>query len=540
MDLNNFIESLTPAVIVASVSIALIALVRWWTSNPPIRDVTDELRRLRQVLDDKETASPQAIRDATDNSSNSVIVSLFKETQSGFLDLVDDTGVRTYSLRPYQSIWTARALLAKRVNIALYEAMPNILIGVGLLFTFLFLALALADVIPALRDGADPELIRSSISDLLKNASGKFLTSITGMTCSLLWTYFSKQNVEALESEIDSLCNAMQRHVAPIGAEAAIATQMAIFSEILTVNREQVGQLKRFETDFAVAIGKALGSQMQPAFEQLTSSITNALNALTEKVGSMNEDALGKMLKDFQDAIREHSGKEMAAFKESLVEIAKQIKEAAEKLEGAGIKVVGDLETGGKGITDALSGSAGDLKLAASLLEQAMITAKATVNDMDETLERAAQEGRSGLERVQGTLNKLSSVVDEITTLVQALQTTSTSFKNIADATTDATSNLQKIVSTQSTIVDSVTDVASTLNSSLTTANQEFRENAQTMAQTTSEMASGVENYSKRVAELHSKLDEDMAKAIGSLNGAVAELVEGLDDFLEEIGKARK
>jgi microcin C transport system permease protein len=57
------------------------------------------------------------------------------------------------------------------------------------------------------------------------------------------------------------------------------------------------------------------------------------------------------------------------------------------------------------------------------------------------------------------------------------------------------------------------------------------------MAQTTSEMASGVENYSKRVAELHSKLDEDMAKAIGSLNGAVAELVDGLDDFLEEIGK---
>ncbi len=80
---------------------------------------------------------------------------------------------------------------------------------------------------------------------------------------------------------------------------------------------------------------------------------------------------------------------------------------------------------------------------------------------------------------------------------------------------------------------------AATLGSSLTNANNEFKESAKTMAETTKEMSDGVTNYSIKVAELHQRLDEQLAKAIGSLNSTISELVDGLDDFLEAINKRR-
>lgn len=537
MDLGNFFSSLPLQVIVASVAIAVIAAIFWFLWNPKINQTIDDLAKLRQYFDKNEVTDRSVIADALEQTKNKNIRAILLEIKSGLFELPGDLGVKTYSLRFYQDIWTPRALLAKQVNLALYDSAPNILIGIGLLCTFTFLAIALADVMPALSAGAQPEEIRNAIAGLLKNAAGKFLTSISGMFCSLLWTYFSKSNLDALENEIEALCVSMQRHVEDTGSEAAISAQISLLGEVLNESREQVGQLRRFETDFAVAIGKALGNQMQPAFERLTASITNALDNLTSKVGTMNEDALKKMLTDFQSAIKEHSGKEMEGFKQTLVDIAQQLKEAAEKLEGAGGTAGDAIKEGGKQFTDALAGGAGDLRQAASLLESAMVTAKASVNDMDETLERATVEGRVGLENLQNVLARLAGTATEVANLVATMQSASSEFNNAAKATAVAAGNLEQVVADQNDLVTTVSEAAQTLGTSLITANQEFRASAQTMSETTKDINSGIENYSQKLGELHVNLDESLAKAVGSLNSTISELVDGLDDFLEEVRK---
>lgn len=518
--------------------ILLGSITAWLVWNPRLYLTVIELGKLRSHFNGFEPPGREAIEKAKSATNDQNVLAILREIESGLFSLPGDTGSKTYSLRFYQDIWTPRALLAKRVNLALYEAMPNILIGVGLLFTFIFLAMALAEAIPAVK-GSDPEAIKKAISGLLENASGKFLTSITGMFCSLVWTFLSKKNLEGLDDEIEELCVAMQRHVEDTGSEAAISAQIDILSGILEESREQVGQLKRFETDFAVAIGEAMGSRMQPAFEQLTTSITAALNALTEKVGSMSEDALKKMLTDFQQAISEHSGREMETFKQTLVEIAGQIKEAASKLEGAGGQAGRAMQEGSQLFGNALAAGASDLREAAGLLDQAMISAKATVNDMDETIERASVEGRRGLENLQGVLARLASTATEVGTLVAKIHSASGDFQGAATAAAGATQNLQKVIEEQNSLVNSVSTAARELGTSLVTANQEFRKSSETMAQTTKEMTAGVASYSQQLSELHGSLDESLARAIGSLNSTISELVDGLEDFLEEVAKAR-
>lgn len=534
MDFLNYYESLTTSVIAASVLIIVGATIFWFMWTPQITAAANELKRVEKFLRNSEVSGKSALINAYDQTRDSNLRSALREIQSGLFEIPGDLGVRTYSLRFYQDILTPRTLLAKRVNLALYEAAPNILIGVGLLFTFAFLAIALAEVMPALQENS-PEAIRQAISGLLQNAAGKFLTSISGMLCSLLWAYQSRKNLESLEDEIEAFCAAMHEHVEDTGSEAAISAQIALLGELLNENREQVGQLRRFETDFAVAIGKALGNQMQPAFERLSATISEALRALTDKIGTMNEDALKKMLQDFQNLIRENSGAEMEAFRKTLMDVSEQIKIAAQNLAGAGSKAGSDIEEGGK----EFKLGAAELKSAAELLEQAMVTAKATINDFDETLERAVTEGRDGFTKLQALLAQLGNTAANVSALVASIQGVSGDFSSASAGVQSATENLKTIITEQNQMVTAVTSSTSALSGTLTAANQEFRNSAQTMSETTKEMSIGVKNYSEQVAVLHTKLDENLANAIGSLNSTVSELVDGLEDFLEEMRKGR-
>ncbi len=540
MNILNFYDSLTIEVIAAAVFIAAGALVAWLFWTPKIQRTVSELRRLQSFLNGSAVTGRQALINAYDNTRDVNLRTALREIQSGLFEIPGDLGVKTYSLRFYQEILTPRTLLAKRVNLALYEAAPNLLIGVGLLFTFAFLAIGLFEVMPAFNQRSNDQAVKDALSGLLGNAAGKFVTSIVGMLCSLLWAYFSRRNLEALDDEIEAFCAAMHEHVEDTGSEAAISAQIALLGELLNENREQVGQLRRFETDFAVAIGKALGSQMQPAFERLSATISEALRALTEKVGTMNEDALKKMLQDFQSVIRENSGKEMEAFRQTLIDVSQQIKSAAEKLEGAGGQAGSAIQKSGEEFKATLATGASDLKGAAGLLEQAMITAKATVNDFDATIERAAVEGNSGFTKLQLLLSQLGTTAAEVGSLVSSIQSVSGDFSAAANNVKSSTENLKAIVTEQGNVVSSVTGAANTLSGALTTANQEFRNSAQTMAETTKEMTTGVKNYSEQLVSLHSNLDENLAKAIGSLNSTVSELIDGLEDFLEELNKGRR
>jgi hypothetical protein len=51
-----------------------------------------------------------------------------------------------------RDIWNARHLLSRQINLPLAEAIPNLLVGLGLLFTFFFLTLALTQATNALVD----------------------------------------------------------------------------------------------------------------------------------------------------------------------------------------------------------------------------------------------------------------------------------------------------------------------------------------------------------------------------------------------------
>lgn len=532
--------------------IVIVSVILWRRWAPHITNVQKELVKLREALEKSQDQSPSILKNLAENIQDNNVRALLKETTSGLFELPGDFGFNTYSLRSYQEIWTPRALLAKRVNLSIFEAMPNLLIGVGLMFTFLFLALALNGAQAAM--GAQD---MKAIEGLLNNAGAKFWTSIAGILCSIVWNYQSKRVIEELDHEIEALCMAFHDIAADTGAENTITTQMQLLTELLSTGQEQIGQLKRFETDFAVAIAKALNATLKPVFDastnnintqlsRMTSVLESALDRLSKNMATINEDALRGMIDKFGETMKETTGSQMESFKTTLANLAIQLDSASEKI----IQASDTFQT--------------------SLLET-----KACIVDMNDTIERGSSAGNAGAERLEKTLESMAAstqaidgVMNKVTGIIKEMGDSVDQIAGLGKSMTESVSAQKEVVRVIQDRIpamrEAVQQAVETLQKTASTAGQAFEntnhqftrtkdslDNTFSSAQkgldntvftmqkgfenTVGSLHAGITDYTEQIASLHMKLDGLLGAALSKLGSAITNLESIMDDFVESL-----
>lgn len=106
----------------------------------------------------------------------------------------------------------------ENVNIRHYLAIPSQLIGIGVLFTFVGLAMGLA--------GFDMAHLEQSIERFISALSIKFLTSIAGMSSAILYNLLEKNKFHQVEMELNKLCQELDAaHYQPYGRYLEICLQ---------------------------------------------------------------------------------------------------------------------------------------------------------------------------------------------------------------------------------------------------------------------------------------------------------------------------
>ncbi len=514
--------------------ILLAALSIYLTFARKISVTELRLRRLTESLNRKDVTSIASLELAIAGTNDQQLHSLMMETKDNLVEIEGDLGPEFYSLRNYSEIWTARGILTGRLNLSLFETMPNILIGIGLMFTFIFLALALADAGTAMDVTAERD---NAMQSLIANAGGKFITSIVGLLCSLTWNWLAKVKIDELQGCAYRLHAALRKIAPDTAAQAIIKQQHSIFKEILTENREQVGQLKRFETDIAIAIAKAIGNELQPSFKSLGTELVDALKELTNRIGSMNEDALQKMISEFIKEFRGTSSAEMQDFKNVLAELAR-------KLDAAGTKFGGDIVDAGTTF-----GSA------AANLESAIARTKDTVELLDASLERASEVVSDGSERFETVSDKLFTnlravdvILVNVDSVIEKIQKNIGTLNSISDSLDDTVES-QKSVTLE--FRDAIPKMAKGLSDAVLTINQSAHAAAESLSsirnelnntkgsidQTVVSLTSGVDQYTEKVAVLHQQLDKNIGEAISKIGSAIMSLNDSVEDLIEALPK---
>lgn len=535
---------------------AYIAFAYWF--RPAHRSTLNAVQRMKVVL----LEDPSDWK-SLDQRANEVLKSFpllapaWLETRDRVIE-VDIKGTqKVVMFSSPRDLWNPTALLSQRFNLSLADAVPNILVGVGLLFTFFFLTVALMEATHALGPGVSQEETQDAIGKLLSAAGGKFVTSLAGLFASLVWTLSSKRSSKDLTVACHELLGALSQKIAVNGAEIltiqqseGVADSLALSEELLTEAREQTGTFKRFETDLAVTLAGAINKAFTPQMEAMTAKLVSAIDGLSEKLGSMNQEALQKMLEDFAAMLQEATKSEMAQLQRTLADLAEKLESVGGDLGKGGEKFKEDLGSAGAELVARVQEIAQNLATGAQNLDTAAGSVKVAMNDLELTMLEASNIGKRGALFVNEALDKTGQTLQDLGVITNGLVTASGDFNAVAGKISEVVDNVEELSREQRGVVVAVREVAPTAQAAvervasvLEHAGQHTKDSmeatAASLTRTVSSITEGLSSYTDQVAALHQKMDGSLAKAVGNFHTHVNELTEAVEE-LSEIMQQKK
>ena len=187
-----------------------------------------------------------------------------------------------------------------------HAAMPGMLVGAGLLFTFLGLAVALSAA-GGVVAGGDPVQSRQGLHQLLDAASFKFITSLAGLLLSMAYTGFRNHRIRLVEQALDGFAASLDRQM-------PLATPAFLQHEANEALRTQSTTLKTFSTELAVSVDE----KFDRAFDEHIGPWSEAMQTLADRMSTQNQDAMQQMLKTFIDRLSGGTRDHLAGVTENL------------------------------------------------------------------------------------------------------------------------------------------------------------------------------------------------------------------------------
>ena len=162
-----------------------------------------------------------------------------------------------------------------------HAALPGLLVGAGLLFTFLGLAAALASAGEVVAEGVDQARRNAALRDLLGAASVKFITSLAGLCFSIFYALYRKRELALTERAFSTFLGALEERL-PFRSSA-----MPCWPRQMRF-KKTICRVQRISTDFFVN----LASTLERSFRHGSCSSTHrsARRGDREAVGLTNQN----------------------------------------------------------------------------------------------------------------------------------------------------------------------------------------------------------------------------------------------------------
>lgn len=276
----------------------------------------------------------------------------------------------------------------------------NIMVGLGLILTFLGLIVALHKASQGMATG-DQTAMQQSLIDLLTVAGAKFFTSVAGVGTSLVLRFVEHGLQKRTNRVTDALCSLLERGMLYVPPQRLAVEQ-------LDVLREQRDQLKAFNTDFALQLSERMGVE----FQQAIAPVTASLGLLNDNMTSMGQ-GLGQ---GAAKAIEEASGGELRALGQTLSTLGERLDDLSSSVGSSGEDAARQIRAAGA-----------DFAQAATDIREAFDRLTGQVDSMGERFSTQGEEmARAQSDTLERMLSGLESAqtksADAITEAVNRLQ----------------------------------------------------------------------------------------------------------------------
>lgn len=403
-------------------------------------------------------------------------------------------------------------LLGQALNLRFWNSVPALLVGLGILGTFVGLVWGLIPFSGI--DFKQTEEIRKAIEELLSGVSTAFVTSVWGMLVSLLFNGVEKLCIGKVSREIALLQDVLD-------VPFTLKTEEEIAEKQKDELEQQTAALKSFSTDLANDIKSAMADGRQELIRELhsatkafSSAITeqleptfNNLNTALEELQRQKEesstDAIQQLVEEFQESLSGSATAQMEALAETVSKASESLITLPEQL---GHIMVGVQE---------------QVNQTHGLLSKTSQSQTEQMKNMMEGMLRAFQEAidthQAGLSATTDSVNEeMKQIANEIQDLLKSAadRTDAQLAQRMADIETTSAQSLQTLQTT-------ITDLQQVLT--------------QTAARTTEESSVMTTRMRELLESSVNRTNEQLAQRMVDMKNVSAQSIQMLQATIEEL-----
>ncbi len=298
-----------------------------------------------------------------------------------------------------------------RTDLRYHAALPNLLVGAGLFFTFLGLSVALSAA-GSIVDGNSADR-NTALRALLDAASFKFVTSLIGLALSIFYAIIRKQCLKNIDAALDAFLSALEERIPIVTSESlqADANQMLERQTIL---------MESFATDVSLALQQSLDQAFDRRLGDHIGPLREAIEKLSNGIASNNEQAIEGMLNAFLEKLQGGASDQMSNVADSLQVLADQLQglqgglgdaavRMAQSAEAMATRMGEGAETALSRITDQMIGLTDSLR---KMAEQTQAAGDGAGQALAERIQAAASGFEASARAVAETLAKSAEALE--------------------------------------------------------------------------------------------------------------------------------
>ncbi|GEA51424.1 hypothetical protein VIN01S_22280 [Vibrio inusitatus NBRC 102082] len=378
------------------------------------------------------------------------------------------------------SVFNMETVVEPHVNVRQYTAIPNMLTGAGLLFTFVGLMIGIGEASVGL-SSSDIESAKASLNPLLSGASIAFTTSVVGIICSMIFSWYEKSRFHKLEVTVKDFSDYLASHIEMIDSDKLAAMQ-------LEATEAQTKALADFQVDQQRITDDTIRRVSREFRESLLESAGTEIKQMGVVLQEMNTGLLSNIdrFSEAQDKTLETTSKLTSNLESSVQSLTQQLATSVDEMSSREKEVITHVESVVSAMTD---------------------TVQAKVVEVSENYTTTMRQTSAEFANIPQQLAQLTS--DHMSSSLQQYQTLTSEMlpqmlQQVAESLGEQVSNLaQQMRTAESAVADSIAQLPNVVDS-FKKMNTELVGNVQVVNQLNSSSMNCLEGFNQVITNLDS------------------------------------
>ena len=407
-----------------------------------------------------------------------------------------------------------------------WRQIPAIFVSVGLFLTFLGLVAALQQTGNVLDAASVGHNTTEGLKTLLQVASAKFIMSLTGLFCSILFIIVLRACESKKEGALVNLCSEIEKG-------CLFQDEQTLLNKLLKQSQEQTQQLQSFSTDLVAQVGRplqelpntiheAFRQHMAPALEQIANNTGTGITSLVETVSQQ----LSGGIQDSAQAMRD----EINTVRSALETVTQRLETSGDRM-ATGIN--GAVDSLRQSLLDPMSTLVVQIQEFASQISAATnqtgqyakamednTAAIASTNEQfrqaADALVRAVTPVRDAVERIETASNAMGERIEV------AIQAFTASVHETAEQTQSAAKNAQAEIEASRAVMQDGLNAVRTATDNFAQIVDRYREIDSNLGDAFKQIETAVRASIESIGKFQVSLDEKFADALGRLEALIA------------------